>query len=464
MKIIYLASEAVPFIKTGGLADVVYALPKQMARRGHEVTIIIPKYDKIKLEYLQKIEYVDTVELNGEIYNLVRYFDNEINYLFIENKNFYERGRIYGDFDEDVQYANFCELVLRFIKKRKMRVDIVHCNDWQTGPFSYFLKNRYKSDPFFFDTRVVYSIHNLMYQGKFSNYAFKNLGYYNLPDNINYMAIGIEYADVVSTVSPSYATEIKYPYFSEGLEWIIRQRNIQGILNGIDYELFDPTDSKDIIPFEGNLQKFKKENRKLLLDSFGLDIDDNVSMIISLVSRLVEGKGLDLIEARIEEILKYDSVKLIIIGSGDKKYEDFFNYLTWKYPDKCKVYIGYNEKLANIAYAGSDLFIMPSRYEPCGLSQMISMRFGTVPLVRETGGLRDTVKPFNEKDGKGNGFSFTCFNADDMLYTIRYAENIFFDKKEIWNKLVETNFILDNSWEKSALEYEKLYEYAKTTP
>lgn len=425
MNIMYLASEAVPFVKTGGLADVMYALPKKISQMGNNVTVIIPKYDTIKLEYLEKIRYVDTLELNGEVYNLVQYPDNDITYYFIENRRYYERGHLYGDFDEDAVYANFCEVVLRFMKKLNLQMDIVHCNDWQTGPFAYFLKTRYKHDPFFWDTRVVYTIHNLMYQGKFNNFSFKHLGYDDVSYNLNFMEIGLIYSDLVNTVSPSYAQEIKYPYYSEGLEWITNNREIHGILNGIDYDLFNPN-TNDIL-------RYKKEHKAKLLEYFGLPKTNE--MVISLISRLVEGKGLDLLVARIEEVLKEDSVKLLILGSGVGYYEDFFNYLTNKYPDKIKVYIGYNEQLAELMYKGSDLFLMPSRYEPCGLSQMIAMRYGTVPLVRETGGLRDTVKPFNIITKEGNGFSFECFNADDMLHTIRYAQNIYYDEKKtgkIW--------------------------------
>ncbi|WP_156286404.1 glycogen synthase [Oceanivirga salmonicida] len=462
MNIMYLGSEAVPFIKTGGLADVLYALPKKMSKLGHEVSVILPKYDSIKLKYLENIEYVDTIEMDGEVYNLVTYPKKGINYYFIENRNLYERGHLYGDMDEDVQYATFCEVVLRFMKKREMKVDIVHCNDWQTGLFPYFLKTRYKHDPFFWDTRVVYTIHNLMYQGKFNNYSLKKLGYDMQKESINFMQIGIEYADVVNTVSPTYAKEIKHPYFAEGLEDIVGNKEIYGILNGIDYKFFNPKVMGYIEHYEGNFEEYKAKNRKKLLDYF--DIKDDNSMIITMVSRLVEGKGLDLIKARMQTILKYDHVKVLILGCGDRHYEDYFRHLEYVYPDKFKAYIGYNDELANLMYAGTDLFLMPSRYEPCGLSQMIAMRYGSIPLVRETGGLKDTVKPYNEVTNEGNGFSFTNYNADDMLNTIRYAEDIYFNKKEIWNELLLKNFEIDNSWEKSANEYVKLYEFAKKTP
>ncbi|VWL85589.1 glycogen synthase [Oceanivirga miroungae] len=463
MRIIYIASEAFPFIKTGGLADVMYALPKQMSEMGHKVSVIIPKYDKINMKYLKDIKFVDSIDMNYDRYNLVKYEDENIEYLFIENMSLFERGHIYGDNDDDIRYANFCEVALRFIRKLEMRADIIHCNDWQTGLLPYFLKKRYKTDPFFYDFRVVYTIHNLMYQGRYNSYAIKNLGYDINEEYVNFMKIGIEYADVVNTVSPTYAGEINYPYFAEGLEDTIKSRKIFGILNGIDYTVYDPRNNKSFAPLEDNKYlEFKEKNKELLLEKFNLKNSNNLT--ISVISRMVEGKGFDLIIDKIEEILRYDSVNILILGVGDYKYESIFNNLCIKYPDKFRVYIGYSEELANLMYAGSDLFLMPSRYEPCGLSQMIAMRYGAIPLVRETGGLKDSVTAYNMQTNEGNGFSFTNFNADDMLNVIRYSEHIFFDRKDIWNKLVEKNFNIDNSWTRSAKEYYNLYMFAKTTP
>ena len=463
MKIVYLASEVYPFFKTGGLADVMYSLPKEISKNGHDVTVIMPKYDKIPLKYLEKIVYIDSIEINGEIINLVKYPDENINYLFIENRTYFERGRVYGDLDEDYQYALFSEAVLMFLKRQNIQADILHCNDWQTGPVAYFLKERYKkNDPFYWDMRVVYTIHNLMYQGRFNNYSFDRLGYYRESERLNFMEIGISYADIVNTVSPSYAKEIAFPYFAEGLEWITSYKHIYGILNGIDVSLYNPMNTKGVIPFDIENLDGKKENKRKLQEKFDFEKKDDI--LIGLVSRLVEGKGLDIVSARIEEILKHDSVQVIFLGSGSKEYEDYYRYLEYQYPNKFKAYIGYSEEVANLIYAGSDLFLMPSRYEPCGLSQMIAMRYGTIPLVRETGGLRETVKAYNFENDEGNGFSFLNFNADDMLYTIRYAEYVYYDRKDIWNKLVKRNMNIDNSWTKSAKEYEKLYFEAKKTP
>ena len=261
MKIVYLASEVAPFFKTGGLADVMGALPKKMQELGHEVSIIMPKYDKIPVKYLEKLEWVARLESHGDIFNLVKYPDDKINYYFIENKALYERGHVYGDNDEDIQYAMFSELELRFLKEINLQPDILHCNDWQTGPVPYFLNVRYNNDPFYWDMRTVYSIHNLMYQGRFSKYSFERMGYDIGGYDLNFMEIGIGYADVVNTVSPTYAEEIKYPYFAEGLEWITNTKKIYGILNGIDVDEFDPEKNPDVIPFNKDSLDKKKENK-----------------------------------------------------------------------------------------------------------------------------------------------------------------------------------------------------------
>lgn len=461
MKIVYLSAEVYPFFKTGGLGDVMYALPQAMAKLGNDVSVIMPKYDLIKKDFTENMNFIDKVEINNQIFNFLKYEKNNVKYIFVENQHLYERGHVYGDTDEDYQYASFCESILKFLKQNNLQVDIIHCNDWQTGHLPYFLK-KFKIDPFYWDMRVVYTIHNLMYQGKFNNSSFKSLGYIENNGNLNFMELGIIYSDIVNTVSKTYAQEIKYEYFAEGLEWLTSFKTIYGILNGIDTKLYDPMHTKNIYPFNSKNLVNKKKNKEALQEKFGFE--KNNVLLISLISRLVEGKGLDLVSSKIETLLKSDAVQVIILGSGSSYYENYYRYLENKYPHKFKAYIGYNEELANLIYAGSDLFLMPSRYEPCGLAQMIAMRYGTIPLVRETGGLKDTVIPYNIHTDKGNGFSFTNFNADDMLYTIRYAQDIYYNHKDIWNKLVIRNMQIDNSWEKSANEYLNLYKEAKKTP
>lgn len=455
MRILYLSSEVFPFFKTGGLADVMDALPKAIAKKGHKVSVMMPKYDMIPLKYLQQVEYVDSVDCNYERFNLVKLHMDDIDYYFVENRNYFERGHAYGDFDQDVQYVTFSEVALMFLKKINLEIDILHCNDWQTGAVPYFLNVRYRNDPFYKYIKSVYTIHNLMYQGRFNNYSFNRLGY-EFHDDINLMSIGINSADIVNTVSETYAEEIKSPTFSEGLEWSTNNNKIYGIVNGINTDFYNPETTADIFNYSIDDIANKQKNKYVIQEEFGLPISDNI--LISLVTRLVEGKGLDLVSAKLEELLSKDAIQIILLGSGDKYYEDYYEYLTRKYPDKFRIYLGYNEKLANKVYAGSDLFLMPSRYEPCGLSQMIAMRYGTIPLVRETGGLKDTVKPYNVINNEGNGFTFTYFNADDMLYTIRYAEHFYYDRPDIWEELVIKNMKIDVSWENSANKYLELYK------
>ncbi|WP_311696115.1 glycogen synthase [Sneathia sanguinegens] len=442
MKILYLCSEAAPFVKTGGLADVMYSLPKKMVELGHKAIIFLPKYDLIPKKYLEDIKYVDKIELLNEEYNIYSLIREGIDYYFIENRRLYERNHLYGDLDEDVQYVNYNEVILKFLVKSKMKVDVVHCNDWQTGLFPYFLKKRYN----FLNIKVIYTIHNLMYQGKFNNYSVATLGY-DYKYDLNFMEVGIKYSDIVNTVSPTYSKEIHYPYFAEGLENIINSKEISGILNGIDYNYYKPI-YKDIF-------EYKKKKKKELLTKFGIKNEE--FMVISLISRLVEGKGIDLIIARVEDLLENDKVIFLILGKGAKEYEDFFEYLSIKYPNKCKFTKEYNEALSKLMYAGSDLLLVPSRYEPCGLTQMIAMRYGTIPLVREIGGLKDTVQPFNYITQKGNGFGFTNYNADDMLHVIRYAQSVYYTQKKNWEILINNCINTDHSWNKAAKEYEALY-------
>ncbi len=462
MNVVYVASEVFPFFKTGGLADVMYSLPRKMSRIGHDVSVIMPKYSQIPQIYTRKMEHVISVEYSGKIFNILKIVEGYVIYYFIENKELFERPQVYGCEDEDIQFSMFCEVVLKFLRKVQLRVDVIHCNDWQSGLIPYFLKKRYiPSDEFFANMRTIFTIHNLMYQGKFSKESLFRLGYDIKKDSLNFLEMGVDYADVVTTVSKTYAEEIKYPYFSEGLEWIINKKKIYGVMNGIDTVYFNPERNSSIYKnYNLYTRKDKHINKKFLQEELKLPENPDTP-VISMITRLVEGKGIDLLVHSIEELLQ-DPVQLVILGSGDKRYEDFFWELEKKYPLKFRIKTGFDPVLANKLYAGSDMFLMPSRYEPCGLSQMIAMRFGTIPIVRETGGLKDTVESYNKFSGEGNGFSFANFNADDMLYTIRRAERYYFNHKDIWEKLIEKNMKLDFSWIRSAREYEKLYWIAKS--
>lgn len=457
MNVVYVASEVFPFFKTGGLADVMYSLPRKMSRIGHDVSVIMPKYSQISQIYTRKMEHVISVEFSGKIFNLYKIVEGYVIYYFVENKELFDRQQVYGCEDEDIQFSMFCEVVLKFLRKMQLKADIIHCNDWQTGLLPFFLKKRYSiTDEFFVNMKTIFTIHNLMYQGKFSKISLHQLGYDINEDCANFLKIGMEYANVVTTVSKTYAEEIRYPYFSEGLEEITTSKKIYGVLNGIDVIYFNPERNSSIyVNYNLYTRKDKYKNKRFLQQE--LKLPESVETpIISMITRLVEGKGMDLIVYSIEELLK-DPVQIVILGSGDNKYEEFFWNLEKKYPSKLRVKLGYDSVLANKIYAGSDMFLMPSRYEPCGLSQMIAMKFGTIPIVRETGGLKDTVSSYNKYSGEGNGFTFTNFNADDMLYTIRRAERYYFNEKEIWDKLIERNMKLDFSWIRSAREYEKLY-------
>ena len=461
MNVVYVASEVFPFFKTGGLADVMYSLPRKMSRIGHDVSVIMPKYSQISQIYTRKMEHVISVEYSGRVFNIYKIVEGYVIYYFVENKELFERSQVYGCDDEDIQFSVFCEIVLKFLRKIQLKADIIHCNDWQTGLLPFFLKKRYiLSDEFFANMKTVFTIHNLMYQGKFSKTSLHRLGYDVEGDGLNFMRIGMEYADIVTTVSKTYAEEIKYPYFSEGLEDMTTSKKIYGVLNGIDVIYFNPERNSSIyVNYNIYTRKDKAKNKMFLQQEMKLP-ETSETPVISMITRLVEGKGMDLVRYNIEELLK-DPVQVIILGSGDKEYEEFFWNLEKKYPSKFKIKLGYDPVLANKIYAGSDMFLMPSRYEPCGLSQMIAMKFGTIPIVRETGGLKDTVTSYNKYTGEGNGFTFANFNADDMLYTLRRAERYYFNDKGVWDKLIERNMNLDFSWIRSAREYEKLYWIAK---
>ena len=461
MNVVYVASEVFPFLKTGGLADVMYSLPRKMSRIGHDVSVIMPKYSLIPEIYTRRMEHVITIEYSGKDYNVFKIVESYVIYYFIESKELFERPEIYGNPDEDIQFATFCEIVLRFLRKVQLKADIIHCNDWQTGLIPYFLKERYiPGDTFFTDIKTVFTIHNLMYQGKFSKRSLIRLGYNIEEEQLNCMKMGLEYADLITTVSNTYAEEIKYPYFAEGLESITNSKKIYGVLNGIDIIYFNPERNNSIdVNYNLNSRREKSKNKLFLQKELKLPESEGTALI-SMVTRLVEGKGLDLVSHILEELLE-DPVQLVILGSGDKQYEEYYFDMESRYPRKFKFKRGYDPILANKIYAASDMFLMPSRYEPCGLSQMISMRFGTIPIVRETGGLKDTVTSYDKNSQEGNGFTFTNFNAHDMLYTIRRALRYYYNHKNTWDKLIEKNMKMDFSWVRSAREYEKLYWIAR---
>lgn len=459
MKVAFVSSEVYPFIKTGGLADVAYALPKALAKLGHDVRVILPAYKQIPEGLLQGAYWVTNVELMGKTFWINCVESEGVKYYLIFEPLFSNRDSIYENDDRDYQFAMFCEITLKLLKNINFQADVIHTNDWQTGLIPFFMHQRYYADPFYYDTKTLYTIHNLRFQGIFSSQAVRALGYRFDDISINYMQLGIQYATKVNTVSETYAKEILTDFYGEHLNhnlWM-RKADLSGIVNGIDVDLFNPeVDLSLRSQYSVETLYLKADNKEELQRRFGMEVNKEMALI-GVVTRLDSQKGLDLMACVMEEMLIHDHVQFFILGSGEAKYEAFFQSLRDRYPQKLGVYFGYNAALANLVYGASDMFLMPSLYEPCGLSQLISLRYGTVPIVRETGGLNDTVHAFNEFTKEGNGFSFTNYNAHDMMYTIRRALSFYYQDKETWQLLMKRGMTGDYSWEQSAQRYVELY-------
>lgn len=471
MKVLLAASEAHPFIKTGGLGDVIGALPKSLINMEVDARIIIPKYKNIKEELKDKLEFIKDfvvkVGWRNQHCGLFKAIENGVTYYFIDNEYYFNRDELYGYYDDGERFAFFDRAILQAIKELDWKPDVIHCNDWQTGMIPVLLKLEFMGDEFYQNIKTVFSIHNMLFQGIFDTEVLPELFGYDMEafNNgslefngcVSYMKGGINYCDKISTVSYSYAEEIKTPEFGEDLDGLLRERGyaVQGIINGIDYEEYNP--SKDLYIFKKfgkNYLTDKNKNKKELQSELGLPVSTRTP-VIGIVSRLTSQKGLDLIAHVADRLLERD-VQLVVLGTGDEKYQNDFNYFKWKYPDKVSVNIKFDNTLAHKIYAGSDMFLMPSLFEPCGLGQLIALRYGTIPIVRETGGLRDTITPYNQYTGEGNGFSFTNFNGEELFMIIEYALDIFKNKK-VWKSIVKEAIESDNSWEKSAKEYINLY-------
>ena len=473
--ILFVASECVPFIKTGGLADVVGSLPKYINKEKYDVRVMIPNYVAIPVEYKQKMSYrthfyMDLGWRNQYVGILEMEYEGTIFY-FIDCEFYFSGMRPYGNIYEDVEkFAFFCKAVLSSLPLLNFRPDIIHCHDWQTGLLPVFLHDTFQAGDFFRGIKTIMTIHNLKFQGVWDKKTIKDItglsDYYFTPDKLeaygdaNYLKGGIVYADAITTVSESYAEEIKMPFYGEGLDGLInaRQNCLTGIVNGIDYGEYNPmTDpfiykNYDAVSF----RKEKSKNKRALQEELGLEVNENIFMI-GLVSRLTDQKGLDLIDYVIEEICAEDT-QLVVLGTGESRYENLFRHYAWKYSNRVSANIFYSNERSHKIYAAADAFLMPSLFEPCGLSQLMSLRYGTVPIVRETGGLRDTVEPYNEYEGTGTGFGFQNYNAHEMLGIIRYAKHIFYNKKREWNKLIDRGMAKDFSWGNSAIKYEQLYD------
>nr|WP_317354322.1 glycogen synthase GlgA [uncultured Agathobacter sp.] len=478
-KILFVASECVPFIKTGGLADVCGALPKEFDKKYWDVRVVIPNYSCIPEHFRNQFEYVTHFYLSSGSYVQNRYvgvlkytFDN-VTYYFIDNQEFYSGFTPYtSDTKFEIEkFTFFDKAVLSMLPLIDFRPDIIHCHDWQTGLLPVYLKNEFAANPFFWGIKSIITIHNLKFQGIWDKEWVQGVSGLTddlfTPDKLefnkdaNMLKGGLVYADYITTVSNSYANEIQTDYYGEGLNGLLSARHfdMQGIVNGIDYNAYDPdTDGKIYCHYNAENFRKKKFNNKLKLqEELGLAVDKKKYMI-GLISRLTDQKGLDLINHVMEGIID-DYTQFVVIGTGDPQYENMFRHYAWKYPDRVSANICYSDDLAHKLYAAADAFLMPSRFEPCGLTQLISFRYGTVPIVRETGGLRDTVKAYNEYENSGDGFSFSNYNADEMLSVINYSKHIFFDKKREWNQMVDRGMANDFSWNASKYKYEGLYNY-----
>ncbi|MCI9079414.1 MAG: glycogen synthase GlgA [Lachnospiraceae bacterium] len=473
-KILFVSSESVPFIKTGGLADVAGSLPKYFDKKEFDVRVMIPKYACIPEEWKQKMQYnthfyIDLAWRKQYVGILETEYEG-IKFYFVDNEFYFAGDKPYGYIHEDIEkFAFFCKASLSALPSLGFRPDIIHCHDWQTGLIPVYLHDMFMENDFYHGIKTIMTIHNLKFQGIWdlkkvqditglnkSFFASDKLEAYG---DANYLKGGIVYADLVTTVSESYAEEIKMPFYGEKLDGLMRARSncLSGIVNGLDYDEWNP-ETDNLIYTNYNAKNFRKEkvkNKRGLQKELGLAQDDRKFMI-GIVSRLTDQKGLDLVDYVIEEICAED-VQLVVLGTGEEKYEHLFRHFEWKYHDRVSANIYYSNERSHKIYAACDAFLMPSLFEPCGLSQLMSLRYGTIPIVRETGGLKDTVEPYNEYEGTGTGFSFANYNAHEMLNTINYAKDVYYNRKREWNKMIDRAMAVDFSWNNSAVKYADLY-------
>lgn len=471
MKVLFVTSEAHPFIKTGGLADVAGSLPKHLKEEGVDVRLVLPLYGQIKEAFRAQMRYegflyVD-LDWRHEYCGVFSLEHEGVTAYFLDNMFYFHRGQLYGEGDDAERFLFFSKAVALLPKLINFKPDIVHTNDWHSGMVNVFIQDFRRGDIYYQPIRTVFTIHNLRYQGIFPAEVLAMAGlspfYFNEDalkyyDAVNFMKAGIVFADAVTTVSRSYAQEIQDPYYGEGLDGLLRQYNykLTGITNGIDFEVWNPeTDPLIHANYNETTLEQKPVNKKALQEQYGLPVRPDTPML-SVVSRLVEAKGLDLITYILDQLLQ-DDIQMVILGTGDPKYEESFHYFAWRYPDKFAFRNYYSEQEAHRIYASSDLYLMPSLYEACGISQMISMRYGALPIVRETGGLRDTVLSYNEFTGEGTGFSFLNINAHDLLHTIRRSL-YYYSQPDVFAHIQKNAMHADNSWARSGRMYRDIYE------
>lgn len=474
--ILFVASESVPFMKTGGLADVVGSLPKYFNKDEFDVRVVIPKYLSMPWEYTQRLEFISyfymDIGYRNTYVGVFKLVHDGVTFYFIDNEGYFGGSRPYGDIKWDLEkFTYFSRAALSILPVVGFKPDIIHCHDWQTGLVPVYMKDSFRGGDFYKDMKSIMTIHNLKFQGVWDVKTIQALSglsdYYFTPDKLknfedaNLLKGGIAYADFVTTVSETYAEEIKMPFYGEGLDGLMRARsnNLCGIVNGIDYNEYNPeTDPKIYKNYNAiNFRKEKFKNKVELQKQLGLEVNEKKFMI-GIVSRLTDQKGLDLIAYVMDQMCS-DDIQLVVLGTGEERYENMFRYFDWKYDNKVSANIYYSEDMSHKIYAACDAFLMPSLFEPCGLSQLMSLRYGTIPIVRETGGLRDTVQPYNQFESTGTGFSFSNYNAHEMLDAVRYAEQIYYDKKREWNKMVDRAMAADFSWSNSAGKYENLYNW-----
>jgi starch synthase len=470
MKVLFVAAEGAPFAKTGGLGDVIGSLPKELFRQGVEVRVMLPKYRDIPAFLQREMEKAATLTVpvgwREKACTIERLVYDQIPFYFVANDDYFDRAGCYGYMDDGERYAFFCRAVLEALPHLDFQPNIIHCHDWHTGMISVLLADSYGSQPFYQSVQTVFTIHNLKYQGLFPREILGSLlglkdSWFNIDGvefygQVSFMKGGIAFSDLLTTVSPTYAGEIQHPYLGERLDGLLRKRNgdLFGVINGLDYGDYSPaTDPNLYINFNATSLEIKQENKVKLQEEVGLDRVEHP--LLAIVSRLAAQKGLDLVAYILEELMQQE-LQLVVLGTGEHHYEELFRQAAGKYPGKLAACLTYDDSLARKIYAGADILLMPSQFEPCGLSQLIAMRYGTIPIVRETGGLKDTVKPYNHGTQEGNGFSFAGYSPRGLMDTVLEAIELYRHGKA-WTRLKKQVMEWDFSWTESAKVYLALY-------
>ena len=473
MNILYVTSEAVPYCKTGGLADVAGSLPQALAKGGDHVSVILPLYQTVSEKWIDQLHFEKWTYVRlawRSVYCGLFSLEHEgVTWYFVDNEHYFKRPDLYGYYDDGERFAFFSRAVTELLPDLPEKPDVVHCNDWQSALVPIYIRDESVRQDFYKGIHTVITVHNVEYQGRYGRDTLEDLfglahGWYDdgtmeFAGDVNLLKGAIVTADAVTAVSPTYAQELKYAYFAHGLEDIMNSNagKLHGVLNGLDMERYNPRKDANLVQhYSPGRMAGKAKNKEQLQLTMGLQVKADTP-IIAMVTRLVSHKGLDLVCDALDYFMEKD-VQLVVLGKGDANYETFFNYAAARYPGRIGVYLGYSESLAMQIYAGADLFLMPSKSEPCGLSQMIAMRYGTVPIVRETGGLKDTVHAYEAWNGEGNGFTFADYNAGDMAYVICEAIDLYHDNRTAFKKLQKRGMNEDFSWTRSAAEYHNIYE------